>query len=258
MMRKQLVVIFWFCSLGIFAQVVPPGYLGKRLTVGYGVDLLPAVSPTAGNGDGGLGLNHSHYLNLEYGVRNRTNFCAYFRYFKTGLAGIGALNYSGINVTYEPLSKLPMQFASYDIGMALKFFHKGFYAPIGKYRKLGLMAMINKVTYEQSRFQYYENSKPKYFSVGPGEYDFFRMAITYELGIERAIADKFVFDAGLRVAVVPRRLFQGLGTALFDDTSSYTGYEFENLSAKVEENFENRIFVHELFSVHLGIGFLAF
>jgi hypothetical protein len=250
-MKQQLTIVFLLCSLLGRAQAVP-GYLGKRLTVGYGIDLWPSVSPTA---TGDAGLNHSHSLNLEYGIRNRTNFCASFRYFKTGLAGVGELDYAGQVVTYNPLHKNPMQLNSYDIGLAFKFFHKGYFAPVGKYRKLGLQMMINKVKYENTRFLYRDPAE-KYFTVGTGEISSFNMAVTYELGVERALSDKLTFDTGIRFAVVPGPIFQVLGDFWVDDGYGYDSYA--SFASKVDKNTRDRLFLHELISVHLGIGFLAY
>jgi hypothetical protein len=156
-----------------------------------------------------------------------------------------------------------MLIRSNGIGMAFKFFQRGVFAPVGKYRKLGCALMFTKLEYENDRFLYYDDysHKSRYRSFGNGEYSDVNFVITYEIGAQRVIANRFVLDGGLRVGVMPGPILRVFSDAFFDTNESdyaYSWGSYQTVDERLEMKLRNRLFTHELFSIHVGIGFLAF
>src|ERR1043165_1478960 len=245
---EKVLFIFLLLSVSSYAQV--PGYMGKRFIVGYGVNMLPSFSPTIKSYNGGVNL--SHIVSLEYGIKNRTAFCLSYQRFRTGMYDLNDIQTPNYTYEYVPAGKGPMPITSNGFGMAFKFFHRGMFAPVGKYRKLGCLLMFNKMTYEKDKFRYYEGTL-KYQTLGAGEYSAVNFAVTYELGFQRVISDRFVFDSGLRLGLMPGPLFRTVGDIFLDN--GYSRDNTSSLNVRIDTNMRNRIFTHELFSIHVGIGF---
>jgi len=244
-----------FLLLLTFANVSAqsiPGYMGKRLTIGYSGDYMIAFAETS-RGNDGIGMKHAHALNFEYTIRNRTNFCFQLRYFKTGISSIGSYYYGNSAVTYQSRDGRPLQLNSFNIGLGYKFFNKGLLAPVGKYIKPEILFLINKCSYERDRFLYYDGGQ-KYANIGTGEYTTFDLGLTYQIGRQRVIGDRIVIDSGLRLGVMASAFFSNVGSILFDSS----GYSSSTFASRLDNAIMNRTFGHEFFNVHLGIGFLAF
>jgi hypothetical protein len=258
-MKRFLSIFSQFIFLYSSAQV--PGYMGKRFSLEYSNYFSPSLlNPTASVSEqGSLGLNTTHCVNAEYSIKMRTNFCLGVQFFKTGVHA--GSNYTATyydngysntnNVDYKPSSDLPMQLKTTNISLGFKFFRPGFIAPIGKYQKLEFIFLLDKVSYERSAF-YLHTSPPSRINLGAGEYDFKSAAIALTFGRQRVLFNSIIIDSGFRFGVSTNAVFSFIKDDLLDD--SY-GLPFEDqLKTKVNQ----RIFAAQLFSFHLGIGFLAF
>lgn len=244
-MRFKFASFFLVFALASNAQV--PGYMGKKLTVAYDADMLPAFSPTAKSADGGI--NHTHSLNLEYTIRNRTNFCMSFRYFKTGISSISlSPNY------YSPSDKLPMQLNAYGVGVGMKFFYHGCLAPIGKYVKPEVLLLFNNVKYQNNGFVKFTNSGTQNVTIGTGKWSAMDLGISYQIGRQRVFADKIIFDAGLRLGLMFRGFFTNVASIYVEGIE----YNSNSLNGQLDWELKNRVFLHEIFGLHLGLGFLAY
>ena len=64
-------------------QAQPPGYMGKRFTVGYSASFFPSLLGPQANGYN-AGMNLTHSFDLDYTIRNRTNLCFSYQLLRTG------------------------------------------------------------------------------------------------------------------------------------------------------------------------------
>lgn len=252
-----------FClAFSVIAAAQVPGYMGKRFSIGYSLNAGPSLwGPSAGNNeDGELGINLLHSVNLEYGIRNRTNFCASVQFFKTGLSNDATFtapsydpqsSYSeNVQTDYKDPDKLPMQLHTTNISLGLKFFKRGFLAPVGKYTKLDLTIFLNNVTYDKNSF-YYDGTTKVTQPIGTGTFKSTSFAIGYSLGRQHVYFNCLIVDTGVRFAVVPNYLLNEAGSQFND-----------NYNPPVERQFKKvvneRIFGSQLINFHIGLSFLAF
>lgn len=261
MMNKKTIA---FLSVLIFLQGIAfaqvPGYMGKRLTIGYSNNFfLAGIGPTKTYD---IGLNTTHSFNLEYTIKNRTNFCLSYQMFKTGVDvdhefyeeyedtyGV----YNSISYTYNPIPNVPLQLKSNNVSIGFKFFASGTLAPVGKYKKLELLLLFSNLTYKPNSFEGYDNQAEglKRKSIGTGNYSYSTFALTYTMGRQRVLLNRLVLDYGVQFGFTPA----GVVAVLTSD-------EDFNRSTNPEDIFRQetnkRLFRYELFNLHLGLGFLAF
>jgi len=254
-MKKSTVILFATLLTGVMqAQTLVPGYMGRRLSAAYSTDLMFAVSPTAASHDGGL--NHSHNFDLEYSIRNRTNLCIGLHHFRTGISTPSGFDYQAHRPTYIPSGKEPMTLRSNGIELGFRFFQKGQFAPIGKYRKPGIVLYFNKTEYDRNAFRYIDdNGKQASLTIGSGEVKSMDFGIFYELGRQRVLADRVVLNGGVRFGFTGKAFFGNFFSFLFD---SYSYSEFTSFESVLSDRVEERTFTHELVNVHIGIAFLAY
>ncbi|MCW3104173.1 MAG: hypothetical protein JWO09_2613 [Bacteroidetes bacterium] len=243
----------------VSAQI--PGYLGKRLMVGYSNNFfLSTVDPTASSYD--LGMNTTHSLNVEYTIKNRTNICASFQMFRTGIAvNTGFIEYrttsSGSTTvktyTYYPIPDAPMVMKTKCLALGFKFFKRGSFAPLGKYRKLEAVLMFSNISYQPLTFRYIQGNKTGRASLGSGNYSYKEFAVTYTLGRQRILFDRLVVDYGVQFGFMP---LGALSITDYSGTVNITNYPGAMESVLREES-NMRLFRYELFNIHLGLGFLA-
>lgn len=253
-MRYKVTLLALFISSFIAAQT--PGYMGRHCMIGYSNNFF--VSALGANTKSTeVGINSTHCFNFEYVIKNRTNFCLSFQTLKTGLEPDESYDYSNYgNAEYDPKPYVPMQVRSTNIALGFKFFRKGTFAPVGKYRKIEMMLLLSKLNYEKNSFTYYDynSSSTIRTSLGKGEYNFSSFAIAYTFGRQRVLFDRLVLDYGIQVAVFPGIVLNTLGDGLFELGSS-TGNIMEY---DLQRSTSMRLFTHQLFNFHIGLGFLAF
>jgi hypothetical protein len=269
-MKQRITILLLTLSVGAIAQV--PGYMGKRFSIGYSnYFMLSAWGPTANaeSSEPALGINTTHCLNLEYTIKRRTNFCFSLQTGKTGMdPGIlEKIEYDGLNgystvanYTYGTNPYQPMQIRSVNIGFGFKFFQQGSLAPIGKYKKIEALWMVNHLTYKTTAFTSYYGSSAQTGAIGTGDYVFNNIALTYTMGRSRVLFDKMVLDCGIRLGVLPSPVLNVVFSDILEfgssSSSSYYSPTYYEDVFKTQVNY--RLFRSQLFNVHIGLSFLAF
>lgn len=258
-MKKLLTAALVSISCLAAAQV--PGYLGKRFSIGYSVNLWPSYLHPGANSedDGELGLNVMHSANIEYTIKNRTNFCASLQYLHTGLDHSYTLNgytssssYYGPEqetFNYKPKSKLPIQQYTTGASIGFKFFKRGFFAPVGKYTKVDLTVFFNTMSYEKDAFYYdtYKTATP----IGTGNSKSTSFSLGYSIGRQRVIANRLVLDFGMRFAIVPAAVLSVLADNFNESGNTQPDDELKHYA-------NQRLFGEQLVNFHIGLSFLAF
>jgi hypothetical protein len=250
MMVKKILVFLFLLLLIHAGSAQVPGYMGKRLIIGYSLNFSGAFfSPTANSSKGFSdfnGINTTHVLNLDYIYHRRKAVCLLVQYARTGVD-----YFYFNNIYYDGDQNKPAILNSLGVGLGIKLFRRANFAPYGPYVKWEFVAAFNNVVYDNKN---YSKADPNNSSVrtkttaGSGKVDFESLGIGYSFGKQRIYRDKFVFDRGIRFLVFP---------AGYADIIGSEGY-FRSADSGFESEGSVRIFRHQLISFHLGIGFLAF
>jgi hypothetical protein len=262
--RKTILLGFVLLTASVLTAQVP-GYMGKRLTLGYSNNFFAAIiGPPAQSYD--MGINTTHSFNIEFTIKPRTNFCLSYQMFNTGVT----TNHTFVNSTqdqygnvynveshFDPVPNKPMELHSNNVCIGFKFFNAGSLAPVGKYRKLELVLMFTELSYPPNSFFTYNynygfggNDGVSRSSLGTGNYNFKSFALTYSLGRQRVLFNRLVLDYGLQFGFVPAGVFATLNSeGDFSDASTP-----ENV---FRQETNKRLFRHQLFNFHIGLGFLA-
>jgi len=273
-MKNKLIVLFVIAGFACFAQA--PGYMGRKFVIGYSTYFFPAgIGPTANTQEEGQafsGVNITHCLNLEYTIKNRTNFCVSIQTLKTGIApGVlyssrvydsGGWNSYYYSYEYNPKPFVPMQLRTFNVGLGFKFFQRGSLSPIGKYKKLELLLLFSKLTYDKNSFLQQSDatgfSGPK--ALGTGENNYQTFAITFTAGRSRVLFNRLVIDFGLRLGFLPAGIISAYNQNKEKNASSYTtststSFDFDKV---MRQETNQRLFRQQLINFHIGLGFLAF
>jgi hypothetical protein len=236
------------------------GYMGKRFAIGYSNYFFPGIKGPGPNeaelsDEQSPCFNTAHCLNLEYGIKQRTNMCLSIQYLKTGIAYLhsyGDYPYPN-DVRYGGNSSIPAQLRSINVGIGFKFFKKGFVAPVGGYRKIEILLLSEKVTYDKNHFfkensSGYQSQETPYVA-GTGEYDYKNIAFSYTIGKQHMLSNILVLDYGIRFGVIPGGIF---AMSLEDDSFN------SSMESLYREKAWARIYRQQLINFHIGINFLAF
>ena len=263
-MKHKITISILLFSVLAYAQV--PGYMGKRMVVGYSNYMSPSLLyPTANSTESyELGINTTHCINVEYSIKKRTNFCFGVQFFKTGLQRETGFEYNQYDpiygysyygtANYYARDKKPMELKTTNISFGFKFFNHGSIAPVGKYQKLEFLLLFDKVKYDRTAF-YMGSPIPEnkiIGTIGRGEYDFKSFAIALTLGKQRVLFDAITLDTGVRFGISPNAVLNFISDDMF---SNYSNSTFEN---QLKINMNSRILTSQLVNFHIGIGFLAF
>lgn len=258
---KQIFIFSFLLSFTLsYSQVA--GYMGKRVALGYSnYFMLAGLGPTYESRD--VGFNTTHCFNAEVSIKKRTNLCLSFQMMKTGVDDHQNFEYNTIdqfgnsqNYTYRYSSAKPMKLVSNNVSIGFKFFGRAYIAPVGKYKKLELLLLLNDLTYDKTAFTGTDNSTygtvPPARSIGTGNYNYKTIAIAYTIGRQRVIADRIVLDFGTRIGIVPAGLIpltDDLYISLINDQSPENLFKFDTYARQLR---------FQLINFHIGIGFLAF
>lgn len=267
-MKFRYLILFLFTAMITKAQV--SGYMGKRFSIGYSnYFFIAGIGPTANASapSGEVGINTTHCVNLEYTTRSRTNFCLSLQKLTTGMTPRvitketydGVSGYNTVTYEYEPKPYTSMQISSFNVGLGFKFFQSGTLAPIGKYKKLELLILLNHLEYKKNGFTYYDYNSPyglKSAAIGTGDYQFNTFAISYTLGRSRVFLNRVVLDYGIRFGVVPA----GLWAVLNEDGDFFSESSYNTFIAEQHFKYDTntRLFRYQMVNFHLGLSFLTF
>lgn len=276
-MKKNIHLFFILLfSASSFAQA--PGYMGKKLTIAYGNHFFPAIisaNPNMNSGEEDIqfGINYNHCLTAEYILKPRFSMGASYQFFNTAMRMTKSFHYdvseidgsyTSLDISYNPKPYKPFMIATKMFGISFKFFHPGSLAPLGKYRKIDLLFLINDVSYNNYAFTQIRNNSYNSGDVvsrtkmGTGFYSYKTMAIAFTFGKQRVLFDRIIIDYGCRIGIVPQGLLSAL---VYDDDNPFTVYTDGNgnsFELYTKRNTHMRLFAHELFNFRIGLGFLAF
>jgi hypothetical protein len=268
-LKKLLPYLFLFI-VPSFLWSQPAGYMGKRFAISYSNYFFPGLRGpgpwNAGPSDeSSFTINRANCLNAEYVLNDKRMICISGQFINTGLA-YDRESRSEFFLTQHDAFPYPDQYRytgnfskpaslhSRNLSVGIKTFRKGFIAPVGRYRKIEVVLLFEKLRYDYHNFgerdpnAVNENDYIKK-DYGAGEYNFRNIAFAYSFGYGRVLADKFVLDYGIRFAYCPAlNIVNALSEGEF--TTSAESY------FRHESNL--RIAKEQLINLHIGIGFLAF
>ena len=271
-MKKNILVILCLSLLtNSFAQIA--GYMGKRAVISYSNYFMFAPKgsgPFIANPKGELSptINNTHCLNFEYVYNQRRMVCLAGQFMLSGLpydngnrSAFGNIFTTITDTPYPPSHRYvgdyskPARLRSLNFAIGLKTFRSGFVPPVGRYRKMEVLFMFEKVKYDYKNFAVQDPTSYNYpytyikSDYGLGEYSYFNMAFAYSFGYERVLNEKIILDYGIRFAATPQLNIISI-TASDEFASSPESYY------KHEANM--RMLRQQLINFHIGIGFLAF
>lgn len=253
---KRSITLLFICVTQ-FAMAQVPGYMGKKMVVGYDIYMSPTVAPTYKKQDG-IGLNNTQCLNFDYTIKQRVNACVSLQYSKMGVTSNYGYSYvynsqyygpsNGI-AYYRPTDNLPMQMKTYNLSLGFKLFSRNSIAPVGKYIKAEAIVLMNKLTYDPNAFYGSSSGTGEQITLGTGSYSGKRYSLAFTVGRQHILFNKIVLDMGTRVG-----LFMGglVGYLDLQDRSDKT------LDEALRIDSGKRLLSNQFINFHIGIGFLAF
>jgi hypothetical protein len=279
MSRNFLLFLLVIASHMAAAQA--PGYMGKRLSVNYSLDLAPAfLQPNSHNKiissgravesgieSSPIAFNLRHTINADYATGRHTSVGGAFTYYKTRLIfrevrdttddPYGAsINYGTLYPGDSTGHPAKGDIRAIGIGFYIKYFGKKYIAPWGVYSKFEFFALLTRTTYKtrdfDSRYSYQGNYYYGYPGsvayVGTGDDKNMLWGIAYTKGKQRILGSRVIFDYGLRIGYI-------FGT--FDRRVANT----YNNNSMTEVNYIKtvtalRLFKNELVNVRFAFGLL--
>lgn len=213
-MRNSIKIAFLLLLFHAGIRAQTPGYMGKRLTAGYGFYTHPAVSKLIFNYSDKW-FNTQHEFFLEYVVRKRCQLGLSFKLYRYTYNNYETLKqrdlYYQSNIDLQ--SERPS--GSYDIkarnySFYARFFRRKYLAPWGSYFLLGA-SMINYTThYDPARMDVlaidrsYRNAGRSMYlnNFGPEEQRHFTVDIFFGIGNSRIFFNHLVLDYGCSLGLI--------------------------------------------------------
>lgn len=271
-MKLRFSLIFIVAVLFSNAQI--SGYMGKRCVISYSNYFMigfkgPGPFNSAPADESSPTLNNANCLNFEYAYKQNKMVCISGQYIGTGIAyNDGKTNGSFVGDLFTSTSDYPYPYnhkyvgdyskpaslRSINFSIGLKTFKRGFIAPVGRYRKMEVLIMFEKLKYDHAHFAQQDpnSSDPQNYIIsdfGTGQYSFKNIAFAYTMGKQRILYDKIVLDYGIRFAYSPA--LNIITLAAGDEYATSTDSYFRRTC-------NLRMATEQLINFHLGIGFLAF
>ena len=267
-MKIKSIVLFLLLS-AFSANAQESGYLGERFVIGYSNYFFPGFrgpGPNAADpaGQSSFCLNNVNCLNVEYAYAERRMLCLSTQYLRTGIAYDNGIHdgvfdaassrdypYPGGSKYGGDFSK-PALLSSLNFGLGIKMFKRGFIAPVGRYKKIEFLFLLETVKYDNTNFRIVDpnnSDETIAYTAGNGIYKYKNVAISYTIGNQRVLFDKLILDYGLRFAYTP-----GVNIISYVAETESVG----DMSGVYRFASRTRIFREQLINIHIGLGFLAF
>ncbi len=239
MNRSRLVLLIGVCLVNtMFSQ--SPGYMGKKLTIGYGFHFSPALLGSNGQGSslfgkeggnastGEFAFNSLHEGYLEYALGKRFSLGFSAKFYKTTYdnhknlsATSNVVDQYGYTTTMYYSGRPEGLYAIKGQNFALygKVFNRGFIAPWGRYMMFGVNVKHYTCTYDPAEMKLYEDYGYGYdprsaiTDFGPKEQSFTRFDVLFGFGRTRVLFNRVTLDYGFNV-----NLF-ALASTVFDAVS---------------------------------------
>ncbi len=232
--RAFLFFSFLIFTSTSFGQV--PGYMGKRMTIGYSNMLCPNYLSFA--------LDYSvnkavltHSFNINYIISKQREICLSAKYFnrKINHPSIDPSNYYSEIPDFEKLSVI-------EFSLGFKRFNKSKFAPLGAYSKWEGQFLKCKMNYKEYLGNDEFATTPVLVTKEGGDFNLNGIGVSYSRGRQRVFSDRFVVDYGIR------------GTLMVITTSDAK----ENYEKSLSSDVSSTLNLNPIFNVFIGIGLLAF
>ena len=214
-MKTRIIVLAFF--LYAFGNAQNPGYMGKKLVVGYGFYFNPAI--TAAWIDYGTKIiNTQHDFFFEKAFKTRVSFGFSIKLYRTTYNNTGKV---GGFYFSDPPGSVAIKARNY--AFYLKFFRKKHVAPWGNYLLFGITVNTRQCTYDPEEMNLnalynYGSQKTPYNDFGPTTQKYFYPDFLGGIGNSRIIRNKVVLDYGCNVNAIAFLLTE---FDAFDDRSPY-------------------------------------
>jgi hypothetical protein len=253
---------FLLCLLAIALRAASqtPGYMGKRLSVGYGAYLSPGAISSNNYTD----VNALHEGFLEFAVSKKASLGLSAKYYKTGVNNEGGITSETffLNGSYRTVSGEPRGFTSVkglNYVFYAKLFKRNYLAPWGKYFMIGATLNTYVASYDPSKMYISYTSIAntgtyqigRFSDFGPERQSSVKFDITFGNGRSRIIADRIIVDYGYNINV-------WAATTLIDDLLERDNSKNVRASDYIEKLSSKRVRGVNRFSVFLKVGVLLF
>ncbi len=258
-MTKKIFLILFVILCSQFDKLIAqsPGYLGKKISIGYGFHTSPTINGSNANGNSIIGrkvgsgetgyfaFNTMHEGFIEHALKKRFSIGLSAKYYKTtydnGLSlsvyyqyanntgGFGNVNYYG-----SPKGLYTIKGINYLLYG--KLFYRKYVAPWGRYMTFGINVKTYKCEYNpdimylesgNSNSGYYNQYVPPKFSdFGPTKQKFIRYDLLFGLGKTKIIANRIILDYGFNTNVLAFMMtfFDAIGEDTFIDKVDNSHY----------------------------------
>lgn len=248
------IVLSFFCLAGV-AQV--PGYMGKKVVIGYGLFGNPAFGNIAMDyADTPINIQHDFFAEYTTGKKFALGFSArLYRYTYNNVeqvdAGGGTTSTSVNQNQLTPNGSYKIKARNYSLYG--KFFKSHYLAPWGKYFVLGL-TLINYKTFYDPGTMYIDAIRNINYSAvsfrpdfGPTEQSYQKADIFFGHGNSRIFGNRIVLDYGYTINVIA--LTRVFVTALDVYEEEYPETYIKNTSA-------SRVAAVNRFNFYIKLGYL--
>ncbi|MBL7933903.1 MAG: hypothetical protein JNL60_18510 [Bacteroidia bacterium] len=145
MIQKLFLFLCFYACFNCVAQA--PGYMGKKLSFGYGFNFNPALS-AYGQGFGSSLINTQNEFFGEYVVGKRIGFGASLKLYRSSYNNTRTIDYGSRTSGFEgahPTGSYSIK--ARNVGVYFKFFRKAYVAPWGIYNVVGVTLNMFDCTY---------------------------------------------------------------------------------------------------------------
>lgn len=260
-----LVLLANILTFNSFGQI--PGYLGKRFIIQTNIhSMLAFAGPTAANkginptrlfesDKSSFALSNSIALQAEYAISRKSSIFLGVDYYKTGMAlniNTLVLNTSGSFSNFD-YHKLFYNISNFGINLGFSNYlaGKGALAPMGKHRTVALWASFvdGQILDKKTDYSDQNVSTHEKILINP---KFMRYGISFATAENRIFLDKLVLNIGWQIKI-PFDVFAYESAANYGTDGTALGNQ-----ATYEGNARFRLRNHDLFTVKIGFGYLAF
>lgn len=258
--KKLMLICLFLVFLSFNSNAQAPGYMGKRINMGYSISGSPRIKKSSG----GIGINLLHEGYIEYVTKRKWSIGLSAKFYKTvvynGYRNINISSYNYFRPTsYSPTAYIDIRGTNFTC--YFKYFKKNFLAPWGKYFIIGPTLSVFKASYDPNLMYISGDyiginslNKNNYFAdFGPTEQTYFRSDLMFGNGRSRIIANRIIIDYGYTF-----NLLAWLSTPFFDD-SDLLGLQINQKLTNfnyIEIVSAERVRGYNKFNLFLKIGLL--